>query len=85
MPMKTKPEHEITFQKLTALIKEQTDKGISSEELLAIAANMLGKILALQNQRTMTRDRAMAIITRNLELGNQQVVDELAKTGGEKN
>ena len=80
-----KPEHEIAYQDLAALIKKRTDKyGLSSEELLAVAANMLGKIIALQDQRTMTKDRAMKIVCANLEMGNQHIIGELVgKSEGE--
>ena len=80
-----KPEHEIAYQDLAALIKKCTDKySLSSEELLAVAANMLGKIIALQDQRTMTRDRAMKIVCANLEMGNQHIIGELVgKSEGE--
>lgn len=80
-----KPEHEITYQDLAALIKKCTEKyNLSSEELLAVASNMLGKIIALQDQRTMTKDRAMKIVCANLEMGNQHIIGDLAtKTEGE--
>jgi hypothetical protein len=74
-----KPEHEIAYQELAALMKRCTDRyKLSSEELLAVAANMLGKVIAqLQDQRTMTKERAMAIVCANLEMGNQHVIGEL--------
>lgn len=74
-----KPEHEISYQELAAFMKRQTDKyNLSSEELLAVASNMLGKIIALQDQRTMTKDRAMKIVCANLEMGNQHIIGDLA-------
>lgn len=80
----SKPEHEIAYQDLAALIKRQTDKyNLTSEELLDIASNMLGKIIALQDQRTMTKDRAMKIVCANLEHGNQSLIDELKNSKGE--
>jgi hypothetical protein len=80
-----KPEHEIAYQELAAFLKRQTDKyNLSSEELLAVASNMLGKIIALQDQRTMTKDRALKIVCANLEMGNQHLIGELVgKSEGE--
>jgi hypothetical protein len=77
-----KPEHEVAYADICALVSQHADK-ISSAELLAIAANMLGKLLAMQDQRTMTSARAMEIVATNIECGNQQVVDQLTRqTGG---
>lgn len=78
------PEHEITYQELTALIAKHTVSGkLSSLEVLAIAANMVGKILAMQDQRKITPAKAMEVVAKNLELGNAQVIEEIrTATGG---
>lgn len=78
----TKPEHEVAYQDLCTLVNKHADK-LSALELLAIAANMLGKLIAMQDQRTATPELAMEIVARNLEIGNQQALDYLAKTLGE--
>ena len=79
--MLPQPEHKELYKDLCELLKKFSDK-LTSEEVLAIAANMLGKIVALQDQRTMTREKALKIIIANLELGNQQVIAELSNTKG---
>jgi hypothetical protein len=80
--MITKPEHEVAYHDLLALLRKHSDK-VSDVELLAIAANMLGKILAMQDQRTMTMQRALKIIGENFEIGNQHVIEKyLGKTEG---
>lgn len=56
---------------------------MSAEEILAIVANMLGKIIALQDQRTMTRERALEIVIENIEAGNKQILDQMANPTGE--
>lgn len=71
-----KPEHEVAYQDLVALLRKHADE-MSSLEMLAIAANMLGKLIAMQDQRTVTSEMAMEIVTRNVEYGNQQVVGAL--------
>jgi hypothetical protein len=73
------PEHEATFQDLIGLIKKHD---ITPPEMLAIAANMVGKLLAMQDQRTMSKQSAMRIVTKNIEIGNQQVIDQLRDTKG---
>lgn len=78
-----RPEHEVAYQDLANLLKKHANK-LSSEELLAVGANMLGKLIALQDQRTMTNDRAMKIVCANIEMGNQHLIGELAiKSEGE--
>jgi len=76
-----KPEHEVLYQDLVKLLGRHADK-VTSEEVLAIGANMLGKLLAYQDQRTMTRERGLDIIIKNIEEGNQQAVAELMKSRG---
>lgn len=71
-----KKEHEVAYADLLALIRKHADK-ITAEELLAIAANMLGKLIAYQDQRTMTHERAIKTILSNIERGNQQAINEL--------
>ena len=76
-----KPEHEVLYQELTALLRRHGD-AMSAEEMLAVGANLLGKLLAYQDQRTMTRERGLEIIIKNIELGNQQAIDEVMNSRG---
>jgi len=76
-----KPEHEVLYQELAKLVGRYADK-MTSEEVLAVGANMLGKLLAFQDQRTMTRERGLEIIIKNIETGNAQAVSELMKSQG---
>lgn len=84
--MKTKrhiarPEHEIAYQDIVALVRKHAEH-LSSVEMLAIAANMLGKLLAHQDQRTMTSEVAMEIVAQNIEEGNRQAIAEVMKSKG---
>ncbi len=47
-----RPEHEVAYQDLCALMTKHA-VGMTSAELLAVAGNMVGKLIALQDQRTM--------------------------------
>ncbi len=76
-----KPEHEVLYQDLVKLASKHA-ANVSSLELLAIASNMLGKLLAMQDQRKVTREIGLEIIIKNIELGNQQVIKQLNKTSG---
>lgn len=73
---KTTEHHQIAFQEIVALVKKHAGH-LQAQEMLAIAANMVGKIIALQDQRTMTPAMAMEIVARNIEIGNEQARAEL--------
>jgi hypothetical protein len=76
-----KPEHEIAYQDLVALVNKHAGK-LSALELLAIASNMVGKLVAMQDQRSVTPAMAMETVAQNIESGNQQVLAQLAQTRG---
>jgi len=76
-----KPEHEVAYQDICSLVNKHADK-MSALELLAVAANMLGKLVALQDQRTTTPSQAMEVVAQNIEFGNRQVLDQLQQTQG---
>ena len=75
--MRTRPEHEVAYQDLCALVNKHAQK-LSSLELLAVAANMLGKLVALQDQRAVTPSEAMEVVAKNVELGNRQAIAEVS-------
>lgn len=76
-----KPEHEVAYQDLCALINKHADK-MGALEILAVAANMIGKLVALQDQRRITQSEAMEIVATNIEEGNRQVLEQVGKTQG---
>jgi hypothetical protein len=47
--------------------------------MLAVAANLLGKLIAMQDPTTITREVAMEIVILNIETGNEQVLKQLSK------
>lgn len=75
-----KVEHEIAYQDMVAMVRRH--EHLSPLELLAIAANMVGKLVALQDQRSTTPAQAMAVVAQNIQLGNQQAVEELMHSAG---
>ena len=76
-----KPEHEATYAELVALLRRHPE--VEAIELLAIASNIVGKVLAMQDQRRYTRETAMKVVMINIETGNKQAIDDLMnKTEG---
>jgi len=51
---------------------------LDAAEILAIAAHIVGQLIALQDQRKMTREMALQLIMANIEQGNQEVIQKLA-------
>ena len=78
---KARPEHEVAYQDLCALVSKHAGT-LSALEILAIAANMLGKLVALQDQRTVSVALAMETVAQNIEYGNKRTLDMLGKTRG---
>lgn len=81
MNVAPKAEHEVAYQDLCGLVAKHADD-MSALELLAVAANMVGKLVAMQDQRTITPARAMEIVAKNIEIGNTQVIEKLNDTEG---
>jgi hypothetical protein len=63
------------------LLNEYAGK-LSAVEMLALGSHLVGQILALQDHRSMTPDRAMEIVKQNIEQGNREVVDEMMASKG---
>lgn len=68
--VKTAPEHEVVYQELLELLDKHGAK-VSAYEMLAIAGNMVGKIIAMQ-PKELTIQRAMEVVMHNIVVGNQQ-------------
>jgi hypothetical protein len=76
-----RPEHEVAFQDIVDLWSRHAEH-LDAIDLLAIAANALGKMMALQDQRRRTPAQIMEVVALNLEKGNQQIVAKLSQTAG---
>lgn len=74
--IKATERHQAMHKELTSVLKKYADE-MSAEEILALTAQLVGQTLALQDQRTMTMERAWDIIGRNIEAGNQHTVEML--------
>lgn len=55
---------------------------LPSDQILAMSAIACGQILAMQDQRTMSKDMAIDIVMRNIELGNAQMITNLMTSAG---
>jgi len=80
-PHKTSPLHEAVYQDLCAALAKYSDK-LTPPELLALAANLVGKLIALQDQRTMTPEMALKTVMLNIEKGNEDARREMQHPKG---
>ena len=81
--MKVKPtaKHEAFRSDCLALLNKHAG-ALDATEMLALASHMVGQIVAMQDQRKVTPNRAMEIVARNIEQGNGEVLAELGKSAG---
>ncbi len=66
---------------IAALIKRHL-KPDTPERALAVAAQVVGQIIAMQDQRTMTHEMIWRIVGANIEEGNAAVFASLQDTKG---
>lgn len=76
MIVKAKPEHEVAYGELVKLL-DRFAAQISPLELLAIAANLTGKLVALQDRQSVTPEAAMRLVIDNIWRGNHQAISEM--------
>lgn len=68
------PKMEAAYQAAIAAVKPLD---LTPQELLALFANITGKLIAYQDQTKMTGEMALAVVTQNIEQGNAQAVAAL--------
>jgi hypothetical protein len=64
-----------------ALLAEFNDK-LSAMEMLAVTAHLVGVLIALQDQRKMTREMALELVGQNIEAGNAEAMKSVMTTEG---
>lgn len=61
---------------ITNVLKKYGDK-LSAMEVLAISSQIVGMIVAMQDQRKITSDMAMEVVAANIEIGNKAALQEI--------
>jgi hypothetical protein len=77
MIVKPQAKHHAFRSKLIDLLEEHQNE-LTAQEMLAIASQFVGQLIALQDQRSMTPQQVLDLVQGNIEIGNQQVVSGLA-------
>jgi hypothetical protein len=57
-------------EKFLKALKEQMPADMPVQRILAIVSQFVGQLIALQDQRKVTPDMAMQIVSENIEIGN---------------
>lgn len=73
--------HQNLYQDLLDLLNKYAGQ-LPAPEVLAIASNIVGKLMAYQDQRSMTPAMAIELVRENIELGNRQALEILNETKG---
>ena len=75
------PQHKAFRNDLIKLLRKYT-ANLSAQETLALASHMVGQIIAMQDQRSITTEMALRIVRENIEQGNQEAMTELLNPRG---
>ena len=74
--IKPAAKHQAFRDDLIALLKKYAGD-LDAKEMLALAAHLVGQIIAMQDQRKVSPELAMKITVRNIEVGNAEALAEL--------
>lgn len=77
--VQTFPQAEALYDDLINVMKKHGEK-VPPMTVLAILCTVVGKLIALQDQRTITNEAVMECVARNIELGNQEMIADLANS-----
>lgn len=86
IPMKTvlpTPRIVAYVKALREVIAQHTD--LTAEQMLAGAAQLVGSLIALQDQRKFTTEIAMVLVLANIEEGNRVALETVSGAGGVAN
>lgn len=71
-----------TFKRdLDKLFKKHMSR-LPASHMLAVASQVVGMIVAMQDQRVFTSEMVMAVVAENIEVGNKAMVENLMKSKG---
>jgi hypothetical protein len=76
------PEQRACMDDLRAVFNKHPS--LTPPQMLAITAQLVGNLIAFQNQLTMTPDMAMQLVAENIQVGNASAVNSIfGETKGE--
>lgn len=82
MPSTKSYEPNAEDQAFMTALKEQMPANMQADRILAITSQFVGQLIALQDQRKVTPDMAMQIVSENIEIGNRAALMTLTDPEG---
>lgn len=77
------PEHQAFYSALTkALAYGEKECHLSQHEILAISAQIVGKVIACMDSTKYSTATAWEIVHVNIEIGNAQMLEQMQKDAG---
>lgn len=70
--MDASEKHKVAYADVVALLQKHAAH-LSALEMLAVAANLVGKLVAMQDARTTTLEAAMETVQQNIKIGNHEI------------
>lgn len=71
--MQAGPEHVAFMEDLKAALAKHTN--LSGVEMLAVASQFVGNLVALQDQTRYSASKVMEIVANNIEIGNAVAIE----------
>jgi len=72
--VRTPNDHHRQFRdELTAVLRKHASR-LSAMEMLALAAHLVGQLIAMQDQRSLTPAMALKLVSDNIEQGNREAI-----------
>lgn len=68
-----------------AQLMDKHGHDLTAPEMLALASNLVGKLIAMQDQQIVSPQAALDLVWNNIQQGNIEVVTSLANTKGTMN
>ena len=66
---------------MKAVLAQFKDR-LTGIEMLAVASHLVGVLIAVQDQRRVTREMALDLVAKNIEAGNAEAIESLHRTEG---
>lgn len=66
-------------------LRAALDPELTPEEMLGLVCQLVGNLVALQDQRKYSAKAVMEMVAQNIQVGNQEAIREVSSAGGAKN
>lgn len=75
------PKHNELKNDIAGVLKKY-EKLLDAQEILAITAQIVGMVIAMQDQKKITPAMAYEVVAQNIEAGNRAIIEDLLNSAG---